>query len=487
MDDRIAQEEEITALQAIFGDDLELHSDGSTEGSHISGTLSVPVTLPDEVAVLVKNWPPKAPSAAAVVSGAASSPKAATLRWLPPVKIRFFMKEGYPSTECLDVVIDCRWLLPGQRRRLELKVKQIWEANGHEVVLFELSQFLAYDLLDSFKLMDNGQLVLWADEREQTVPMVWDTLLAHEQKMVAAEFNATTFECGVCFDERKGASCVKFMPCGHVFCRDCTRNYFEVLIKDNQTESLRCMNSSCVKANGNEPAKEPGQLDDATLAGLLGDQLFQRYSMLAEKNRLEKRRDIAWCPRPFCQQMAIKDKDIEKMAVCQSCSFAFCFICQRSWHGTAYCAVKDLQRTIEDYIRARDRGDQKKVTELEFRYGAKVLARLVLDYENEAESIKWKKENASACPTCGTDIERTEGCNHITCSTCGTHFCYLCGSWLNPSKPYVHYNDPKSPCNQLLFFGSRIEQDLEQQDNAQAAGMADEDIPQEVIEWWLAD
>jgi len=311
MEDRLAQEEEILALEAIFAEDLVLNGDATA--SHFSGTLSVPLTLPDDLLVVVKSWPPRKD---------APLPHAAKLRWLPPVRIRFFLPDGYPSTVAPDINVDCRWLLPAQRRRLELKAQQIWTQNGHEVTLFEFTQWIQDDLLPSFKLLSDHQLTLWADEHEQSVGMVWDSLLAHEQKMVSLEFDRSSFDCGVCFTEHKGANCVKFQPCDHVFCKDCSRSYFEVLIKDNQTESLKCMDTSCGKA----PGTEAGQLDESTVKELLGEELFERYSRLAEKNRLDKRRDIAWCPRPFCQKMALKDKDIVKMAVCTECAFAFCFV-----------------------------------------------------------------------------------------------------------------------------------------------------------------
>jgi len=40
-----------------------------------------------------------------------------------------------------------------------------------------------------------------------------------------------------------------------------------------------------------------------------------------------------------------------------------------------------------------------------------------------------RKEGWKYCPTCKTPIQKTSGCNHMTCITpaCNTHFCYLCG------------------------------------------------------------
>jgi len=43
------------------------------------------------------------------------------------------------------------------------------------------------------------------------------------------------------------------------------------------------------------------------------------------------------------------------------------------------------------------------------------------------------------CPKCHVLITRSEGCNHMTCRKCGTHFCYRCCATLNPASPYDHF------------------------------------------------
>jgi len=54
------------------------------------------------------------------------------------------------------------------------------------------------------------------------------------------------------------------------------------------------------------------------------------------------------------------------------------------------------------------------------------------------------------CPSCKRMVEKTQACNHISCS-CGKHFCYYCGAgpWDNSSPCYTHlmehggcFNDP---------------------------------------------
>lgn len=37
------------------------------------------------------------------------------------------------------------------------------------------------------------------------------------------------------------------------------------------------------------------------------------------------------------------------------------------------------------------------------------------------------KVKTMRCPTCGHAVQRTDGCNTMTCSQCATIFCYRCG------------------------------------------------------------
>jgi hypothetical protein len=39
----------------------------------------------------------------------------------------------------------------------------------------------------------------------------------------------------------------------------------------------------------------------------------------------------------------------------------------------------------------------------------------------------WKKDNdVRDYPTCTTSIEKIDGCNHMTCESCGAHICWHC-------------------------------------------------------------
>eukprot|EP00405_Crypthecodinium_cohnii_P043822 CAMPEP_0206585596 /NCGR_PEP_ID=MMETSP0325_2-20121206/36512_1 /ASSEMBLY_ACC=CAM_ASM_000347 /TAXON_ID=2866 /ORGANISM="Crypthecodinium cohnii, Strain Seligo" /LENGTH=413 /DNA_ID=CAMNT_0054093175 /DNA_START=180 /DNA_END=1417 /DNA_ORIENTATION=- len=47
--------------------------------------------------------------------------------------------------------------------------------------------------------------------------------------------------------------------------------------------------------------------------------------------------------------------------------------------------------------------------------------------DNEKATDEWINKYAQRCPRCQASITRSGGCNHMICSPCGQHFCYVCG------------------------------------------------------------
>jgi hypothetical protein len=57
----------------------------------------------------------------------------------------------------------------------------------------------------------------------------------------------------------------------------------------------------------------------------------------------------------------------------------------------------------------------------------------------DGEAMLWILKNGQCCPNCQTGIERSEGCFHMQCPTCATHFCYECGESLVPPYYGTHH------------------------------------------------
>lgn len=141
-------------------------------------------------------------------------------------------------------------------------------------------------------------------------------------------------------------------------------------------------------------------------------------------------------------------KDDSNMVQCSRCRFCFCVLCRRAWHGVSPCKMipsdlKELRETWEEL----DLGDRHT---LEKQYGKERLRQAFQEYD----SFQWIESNAKRCPTCSAKIQKTQGCNKMTCTHCHGHFCWLCDAVLSRYEPYKHFRiGGMSACAGKLFEG----------------------------------
>eukprot|EP00929_Paragymnodinium_shiwhaense_P005184 TRINITY_DN10681_c0_g1_i2.p1 TRINITY_DN10681_c0_g1~~TRINITY_DN10681_c0_g1_i2.p1 ORF type:complete len:756 (-),score=187.56 TRINITY_DN10681_c0_g1_i2:23-2290(-) len=77
----------------------------------------------------------------------------------------------------------------------------------------------------------------------------------------------------------------------------------------------------------------------------------------------------------------------------------------------------------------------------------------------ELLTLRELARDSQNCPNCHALICRSEGCNHITCANCRTHFCYRCATILNPANPYSHFSADGCP----TFDRSEVERMIEEE------------------------
>ena len=262
-----------------------------------------------------------------------------------------------------------------------------------------------------------------------------DFLIEYDDYEQKRQFDTTLFSCNVCFLEKIGEKCCSFHPCKHVFCNECMSEYFKLQIKDGAVNALTCPYDKC------ESQATPSQVRK-----LVVDEDYERYEKFLLQSTLDCMTDIILCPRKMCQSPVLLENS-SNLGMCANCSFAFCTLCRRSYHGVSACPMNqpEFVHLRRLYVYA---GPEERLG-LERRHGKRIFRFAFQD----AKSEKWIKDNSKKCPSCKSDIQKNSGCNKMTCYRCQCSFCWLCLTTLSKSNPYLHFKDVQSRCLYKLFEG----------------------------------
>jgi len=253
----------------------------------------------------------------------------------------------------------------------------------------------------------------------------------------------------VCFETLKGSRCLQLL-CGHIFCRACLRDGWSLYIGEGYVARVGCLDPQCVK-------DEQGATEDE-VRRVVTEEEVRRWRWLKEKRAAETDPSIVLCPMFLCQTPVPKPPGSDaqdetgwvKLRTCPSCNYAFCSFCKRTWHGPlSDCPIQIAERLVIEYVETPE--DSPLRQSMEHRYGKRNLRRLVAKYEEDRANREWLEKSTKACPSCHVHVEKSMGCNHMTCSRCKQHFCYRCGSKLQAGNPYEHFSKPGGSCYYQLF------------------------------------
>ncbi|CAI5643053.1 unnamed protein product [Oreochromis niloticus] len=437
-EDKEAQEDELLALASIY-DEEEFHRAESAQG----GEIQLCLELPPDFKVVVKD---------------------------------------YPSTSPPLFTLSCKWMTRAQMSSLCRRLDELWEENQGCVILFTWIQFLKEEALGFLgiqspleiirggskaamvqfgghpekaeekkkelmnskseqKFSSSSQLdprtVLLMDPRADLLPQLLDFDEAQRQRV----FDSRVFCCGICFVEKLGSNCLCFKECQHVYCKACMTEYFQIQIRDGNVQCLNCPEPKCTSL------ATPSQVKQ-----LVDEELFARYDRLLLQSSLDLMADVVYCPRQSCGTAVMMEPDTT-MGICSACQYAFCTLCKLGYHGVSHCKIRaeELRNLRDEYLSATASGQKF----MEQRYGKRVIQKAV----EESFSRDWLSENCKCCPRCGTNIQKVDGCNKMTCTSCKQYFCWLCLGVLSKVNPYSHFNNPHSPCYNQLFLGVDPDED----------------------------
>ncbi|KAK6976437.1 E3 ubiquitin-protein ligase RNF14-like isoform X2 [Biomphalaria glabrata] len=476
-DDRIEQENELFALEAIFeNEDLEICKHNNPNGHPPGGVFNIPVYTPENFCVKItkdlrairklffsaargrgKNHRARLLLQDASKNdenrpGAVPTPqeKLYSIKRLPPITLNFSYPHNYPSVSPPNFTLSCCWLEKRNLTRLCEKLDDIWNKHKGSSVIAEWHDFLYHNVIDYLGIKspyELGRVLIHIythpaktkygksdiftpkpfDQRGvQTFGSIEDVLPA------VLDFNLTT--CDVCMEEKPGSEFLRLTNCDeHHQCKNCSKGWIEALIKDGAVTDLHCPGYKCDKT-----------ILPHEVASVVSKELYQRYDKLLLKTAFAVMTDVMNCPRPFCQFPVVLE---ENLGLCQKCRHAFCGRCQNTYHGQTPCKLKSemFAMLYEQY----ETGSEDRRLELEKCYGKQVVQRAI----EETRSNRWLESNSKQCPCCSTFIQKKDGCNKMTCTNCRAFFCWLCQQELSKSNPYAHYQHPTSECADRLFEG----------------------------------
>lgn len=428
---------------------------------------------------------------------------------LPPINLHFEYPESYPSDSPPAFLLSCSWLLYDQLCKLCKHLDALWDESNGEVILFQWIQFLKDETLSFLQIEEclditelskfnlkvdlmnalpvdiqsfskkcvisdnknkqNSDGASVSESQKNSMTLIFpkpsvsggngfrdcrafldiadgkvlrSMLKDYNEFKKAEAFSESYHLCDICYSNKLGSDFVTFRACHHFFCRDCVKSFFELMISDGSVNSLNCLHDKCNT-----------QADGTLVKQIVSKDCFERYDLLLLSRTLDTMSDIAYCPRKACQCPLLIDVS-GRMGTCPACKYVFCPFCKMAYHGVAPCKFDPaLKRQIcQDYLH----GDAFKKSEIENRHGKRVIKTLV----EEVLSEEWLGSNSKPCPHCNASIEKTEGCNKMTCFKCGTYFCWLCGKQLSPTNPYRHYSEKGSACYDRLFPPDYMEEDF---------------------------
>ncbi len=206
------------------------------------------------------------------------------------------------------------------------------------------------------------------------------------------------------------------LDCGHQACSQCLNRFVAISIKSgNPSRQLVCCR-----------CKNPFTENDINRL-ITNPSLLDNLKAAVTKNQILTHAHGKQCPTPDCDSVYLDNEpsDVFKEKTCTSCNQTYC----------EHCLIK------HNYLLSC-----KQAKEAQLK-----------DHATE-QSEQWKVQNTKLCPNpevnCGAHIEKSGGCDHMTCAQCGYEFCWLCLQKYWTGHEAAH--SPKLPRMLGLLVSSRI-------------------------------
>jgi hypothetical protein len=213
----------------------------------------------------------------------------------------------------------------------------------------------------------------------------------------AAKIQRALRECAICAEQRPLGDFPGKVTnaCAHErdVCLECIARTIDLEVngKGNSTRII-CPHAGCPAELSYEDVKREASKD-----------VFDRFDALLLRKSLQEERAFRWCANAGCgsgqiiEGLDVGTAGFNTWSQCHACRTRTCAFHRCVWH---------TERTCQQYD-ADARGSEEVA---------------LLQY--------FDRENVKRCPKCGHGIEKSGGCDHMTCRKevggCGAEFCIRC-------------------------------------------------------------
>lgn len=231
------------------------------------------------------------------------------------------------------------------------------------------------------------------------------------------------FYCEICLDDEAPIDGAITLDCDHRFCQECLSGFICSKIESREIgeDELKCPSAECSVHIRHDIIK--GSTVDVGKPNI-----YEKYLTFATDKYLEETIEAGAalrCPNESCNFVFQWHPDGSSLAFkCHNCSSEYCLNCalveDESGSGRGI-GPGHAPLSCEEQ---REKMRKEKEEQRKFDEWKKLNARAKELFEAMVKKNGWK-----SCPSCHCVIERTEGCDHMTCKTCKCNFCFICGKY----------------------------------------------------------
>jgi hypothetical protein len=303
--------------------------------------------------------------------------------------------------------------------------------HGYSAILFKEESFGHHDHLNHPWIKQHGKICVIDDIwiAKEIIPGTPTIHIYARHAMKRNWKRYSTYKCPICLCSDSCESSIA-LPCDHLYCRECIDMYVKTIcndIKMHRVNPFICPITNC-KANMNVLGSSCKEIKTCQVLTEVQKGCVRKWKKDID---FPSSHVLSICPRPKCKATGmrkINNHAIETIVRCENCDACFCELCVKRIYKREIgfdhrpgCDESDALKLIKRYLRANIEVQEKCHERWHW------LKQYASVRETDMSLALWVKENANICPNCKNAIERSEGCFHMNCTECATHFCYECG------------------------------------------------------------